>query len=164
MLYNNFKAAKTAGDVGEAMVYKTLSASGYNVIDVSENKDYFDKDIDLIAENGNQHLDIEVKSDAKVSTTGNVVLETMTNLEWRKKGWFNTTQASHIFFVDIHSKIIHCVRLDELKEVYKKNESKIPKKITHQWECDMFYKEGEIALMPVSLLETTEHYVRLKAA
>jgi peptidyl-tRNA hydrolase len=61
------------------------------VEDVSDNKEYFDKDIDLIAVSGNEKLLVEVKSDSRMNNTGNAVIELVSNYATGRKGWFYTT-------------------------------------------------------------------------
>ena len=158
MLYDNFKEALAAGHVGEAIAAQCLSAIGYDVIDGSNDESYFSKDIDLLAGD----MTIEVKADSRMNKTGNAVIETVSNVATGKKGWIYYTQATHIFFVDVNQKIVHCVRTAELKELYNRNKRNLKKVRTSQMDNGTYYKNGEIVLIPISLLETLEHYVKLQ--
>lgn len=161
--YNNFGKALAAGRVGENLTAQYLSAIGYQVKDVSKDKEYFGQDIDFLADNGKQQMTIEVKADSRMNETQNAVIETMTNIEAGKNGWFYYSKATHIFFVDVAAKVIHCVRLSELKELFKQQKKQFRRVITHQWECGKYYKEGEIYLIPIAELKKLDHYVRLDA-
>lgn len=107
-----------------------MEAIGYKITDVSSNREYFSKDIDLLATRGTQSMSIEVKSDSRLNETGNVCIETVTNRQHNKKGWFYYTEATHIFFVDVNENVIHCVRLDELKKLYHKKDGSFRTVIT----------------------------------
>ena len=50
--YNNFGQALAAGRVGENLAAQYLTAIGYQIEDVSKNKEYFSQDIDFLADNG----------------------------------------------------------------------------------------------------------------
>lgn len=159
--YDSFTQALAAGRVGEQLTIRYLTAIGYEIEDVSKNKEYFAKDIDLIARKGNESMAVEVKTCSKLSQYGNVIIETLTNVAAGKDGWFITSKASHIFFVCPVTKTIHCVRLDELRQLFKEKKKQYRRLITHQKECGKYYKEGEIYLIPVDDLKTLPHYVRL---
>ena len=75
------------GNIGEAIAAEFLTSVGFSVDDVSSNPDYFYKDIDLIATIDEETITVEVKADAKVSSTGNVCIEVIGNKAKNKKGW-----------------------------------------------------------------------------
>lgn len=154
--YNNFTAALANGRIAEEIVITSLINMNLEVTDVATNPDYYEAGIDLIVNNG---MTIDVKNDNRCGSTGNVAVETMTNVGQNKLGWLYMCKASHIFFVDTTNEVVHCVRLSELKELVKHGTFKVV--YTHQYECDKFYKEGEIVCVPINKLETLEHYVLL---
>ena len=59
-----------------------------------------------------------------------MAVETVTNTALNKLGWLHMCKASHIFFVDTTNQVIHCVRLNELKELVKHGTFKVV--YTHQ--------------------------------
>lgn len=67
-----------------------MSARGYSVEDVSNNPDYWHKDIDFIITSPTGAVKtFEVKWDGCINRTGNLYLE-LTNIHSRGgKGWFN---------------------------------------------------------------------------
>jgi hypothetical protein len=78
--------ATTPRRAGEYELKKYLRAAGNKVEDVSDNPQYWDKDIDLIV---NDETAIEVKWDALTATTGNLFIELSADVEKNKQGWFN---------------------------------------------------------------------------
>ena len=163
MLYSDFKEALAAGDVGEGLASLYLSTIGYEVEDVSANQEYFEPDIDLIAKTANETMYVEVKADSRMNGTGNAVVETVSNFATGREGWYYKTKASHIFFVDVVANIIHCVRFEELKDLYETKRYTFRHIRTHQMENGTYYKEAEIALIPIAKLMELPHYVQLNA-
>lgn len=86
------------GNIGEAIAAEFLTSVGFSVDDVSSNPDYFYKDIDLIATIDEETITVEVKADAKVSSTGNVCIEVIGNKAKNKKGWIYYCQARKLRF------------------------------------------------------------------
>ncbi len=160
--YNNFSAALAAGRKGEALAATFLEQQGYIIEDVSDSKQYQLQDIDLIAQQEDRlALTIEVKADSRIADTGNICVETITNKSAKKKGWFFYTKALFIFFVDIQQEVIHCVRTNELRELYNNNSFKHIE--TKQFECGEYLKLGEIALIPLNKIEKLPHYKNISA-
>lgn len=75
-------------NIGEIKAYEYLTAHGYIVEDTTENQNYFRKDIDFIAEKDGEKISIEVKWDSRIAGTGNMFIETITNLDREEKGWY----------------------------------------------------------------------------
>lgn len=144
------------GKEGEAAASSFLSAMGYSVEDVSDNPDYFKSDIDLIAAKGDEVMTIEVKSDYRISQTGNLCVEIWNDITRNSKGWLFYTQATNIFFVDVRQAVIHAVRTEELRQLYRKNH------FSHydrdQLENDEYYKRAQLCLIPLAAAQTLEHY------
>ena len=75
-------------NIGELRAYNYLQDNGWIVTDVTKEEAYFDKDIDLLAHRGTESLSIEVKWDSRIHETGNMFIETVTDLDNSKAGWF----------------------------------------------------------------------------
>ena len=103
------------GKQGEVLVANAFRNMGYDVTDVSTNSDYWKKDVDLIIDDNGIERWIEVKSDWNMSRTGNVVLENYKENDRENKGWYQFTEASHIAFVDMKSRIAYICRTSELR-------------------------------------------------
>lgn len=101
---------------GELQAYNYLQANGWDVEDVTQDKYYWDKDIDLIALNGLQRLTIEVKWDSRISQTGNMFIETITDLDKNRSGWFMFCEADLIFYGDSVNHLFYVFTTKNLRE------------------------------------------------
>lgn len=146
--YNNFSEALSIGQQGEQAAATLLEESGYQLTDVRQDKHYQAQDIDFLATKGGRTITVEVKTDAAISRYGNLCVETISNKERKKNGWFNTTAADFLFFFDIPTQTTYTVKTEELRNLYRTNCFR--HKETFQLECGQFPKHGEIALLPLS--------------
>lgn len=144
------------GNIGEAIAAEFLTSVGFSVDDVSSNPDYFYKDIDLIATIDEETITVEVKADAKVSSTGNVCIEVIGNKAKNKKGWIYYCQATHIFFVDVKNRICYCVRREELLNLYRKKANYFRHITRQQLEDGVYYKEAELGDYEINPLITSQ--------
>ena len=112
----DFLESLERGKQGERLVSLAFMNMGYLVIDKTMDKEYWEKDIDLIIfdKDGTKHL-FEVKSDWNMAYTGNVVLE-LTNKSGDTCGWFNKTQSTHLAFCDMQNRIAYICRTKELRQ------------------------------------------------
>lgn len=97
---------------GEWELKKYLRANGADVEDVSNNPAYWKKDIDLIADG----VSIEVKWDGAMATTGNIFIETCSDIDKNKPGWFNFCQADKLYYGDAKNKMFYIFDFSQLKE------------------------------------------------
>lgn len=110
---------------GEWELKKYLRANGADVEDVSNNSAYWSKDIDLIADGVN----IEVKWDGVMATTGNIYIETVSNMEKSKPGWFNICQADKLYYGDAKNKTFYVFDFPQLKEYVEQHKTEYKEKI-----------------------------------
>ena len=112
--------SRAKGNKGEAL-FKQLMDNGNNIIvDVSDNPDYFDKDIDFIITNklsGNTRT-FEVKADYNINRTGNLYLEysNVNSTQWNGEGWYLHCKADYVAYGDAIGKCFYIVPFDQLKE------------------------------------------------
>lgn len=106
---NNWKA-------GEKLAKDIMEARGWEVTDVSDNPEYWKKDIDFIVRNPeNGHvITMEVKWDSRISKTGNLFLETYSN---GGRGWFEYCEADYLAYGDAASRCFYILPLLELREL-----------------------------------------------
>lgn len=108
------------GKLGE-YYFQCLMDNGNNeIIDVSGNEQYFDKDIDFIITNklsGNTRT-FEVKWDYNISRTGNLYLEysNINSKQWNGEGWFLHCKADYIAYGDAVNKRFYIVPFADLKK------------------------------------------------
>lgn len=112
---NNFMNDLAKGKQGEVLVASAFRNMGYQVTDVTNDSDYWKKDIDLLIDDNGTERQIEVKADWNLGRTGNAVLEIRKDKDG-KDGWFNYTEASHLAFVDMQHRIAYIGRMEEIRD------------------------------------------------
>lgn len=99
-----------------------MEARGYDVVDVSNNPDYWYKDIDFIITSPASGITktFEVKWDARINSTGNLYLErtsTFTKEEGIKGlGWFEWCEADFLVYGDAVSQQFYVIPMKELRK------------------------------------------------
>ena len=80
----------TNGKQGESLFKQIMLERGYSVNDVSNNPEYWYKDIDFIitSPTTGQTKSFEVKWDSRINSTGNLYLEISNIYSQGGKGWF----------------------------------------------------------------------------
>lgn len=119
--------------------------------DVSENPNFWYKDIDLI--NHTQNSTIEVKWDGVMNTTHNVFIETCSNIDSNKEGWFLFCQADYLYYGDAYNKVFYIFDFQKLKAHIEahKNEYKIGKAADYNKQGIKKWSSGY--LVPISTLQ-----------
>ena len=109
------------GKQGEQLFQQKMQNKGYTVEDVSNNPDYWYKDIDFIATSPTTGAvkSFEVKWDSRINKSGNLYLE-LTNIHSKGgNGWFDFCQADYLAYGDAANGIFYIIPLLELKEKVK---------------------------------------------
>ena len=163
MNYNNFNMALAAGTKGEQIAASILESLGYTLEEVTNKAEYQKLDIDFIVNKGSDTFTLEVKADSRINQTNNICVETITNKQLMKRGWFFTTEAAYIAFVDTVGRRVHLVNTNELRELYRRSIGFIRHTETEQIECGYFYKRAEIALIPLKEVKKLPSYQCLTA-
>ena len=112
------------GKQGERIFQEIMEGRGYEVVDVSNNPDYWNKDVDFIITSPTTGLTktFEVKFDSRINRTGNLYLE-LTNIhskQWNYDGWWPHCQADSLVYGDAVSSIFYVIPLLELRERIEK--------------------------------------------
>lgn len=106
------------GKVGEQLFKEIMQSRNYTVKDVSNDSDYWDKDIDFIVTSPStgSTKTFEVKWDSRINRTGNLYLE-VTNIHSKgSKGWFEFCQADYLAYGDATTGTFYIIPLLELRE------------------------------------------------
>ena len=106
------------GKTGEQLFKNIMLGRNYTVEDVSNNPEYWDKDIDFIVTSSTTGTtkSFECKWDGRINKTGNLYLE-LTNIYSKGgKGWFQFCQADYIAYGDATARIFYIIPLLELKK------------------------------------------------
>jgi hypothetical protein len=95
-----------------------MESRNYKVEDVSNNPDYYDKDIDLIITSPTSGLTktFEVKFDSKICETGNLYLERSNIRSKGGAGWFDFCEADYLAYGDAINKYFYVIPMKELRE------------------------------------------------
>lgn len=140
---NEFLRDKAKGKCGEQIVYDYYCGLGCTVIDVSEDKEYQQKDIDFLIDG----IGYEVKTQNCI-LENKICIELKSNVEKNYNGWFYTTAAQYLVFVDKVNSILYKIPVEELREYYYKNIQNIKARQQHN-----AYKTSIIAFIPIAELE-----------
>ena len=106
------------GKYGERLFAQTMRNRNYTVKDVSNNPDYWSKDIDFIITSpaSGEVKTFEVKWDSRIHKTGNLYLELSNVNSKGGVGWFNFCEADYIAYGDAARRKFYIIPLLELKE------------------------------------------------
>lgn len=106
------------GKQGEQLFQQIMEQRGYTVKDVSNNEEYWDKDIDFLVTSSTTGLtkSFEVKWDTRINKTGNLYLELISAYGESGLGWFKFCQADFLAYGDATNGTFYIIPLLELKE------------------------------------------------
>lgn len=136
---------------GEFELKKHFRKLGYRVDDVSNNPAYWSKDIDLILED---NVGIEVKWDQLIATTGNMFIETVSDIESNKDGWYKFCEADFLFYGDAENKLYYVFRFSELKQWVEAHKEEYKVATAADYSRDGIKKYSKGYLVPV---ESVKH-------
>lgn len=106
------------GKFGERLFKQIMESRNYEVVDVSNNNTYWDKDIDFLVTSptSGDTKSFEVKWDSKINQTGNLYLE-LENIHSKNfRGWFEFCQADYVAYGDAVAQVFYIIPLLELKK------------------------------------------------
>ena len=106
------------GKQGERLFQQIMESRNYKVIDVSDNPEYWAKDIDFIVTSPTtgETKTFEVKFDKRINKTGNLYLELVNVNSKGGNGWFEFCQADYLAYGDATTNIFYIIPLLELRE------------------------------------------------
>lgn len=109
-----------SGKAGEQLFQQRMQQLGHTVQNVSDNSDYWSKDIDFLVTSSTSGVtkSFEVKWDSKIYKTENLYLE-LTNVhskQWNGEGWFKHCEADFLAYGDAHKRIFHIIPVAQLRE------------------------------------------------
>lgn len=132
---------------GEQELKDYLRANDLKVIDVSDNPQYFKKDIDLFVEQDGRKIGLEVKWDKCISYTGNMYIETLSDIEKRKDGWFNFCVADFLCYGDSVNQLYYIIALDDLHAYIDEHKEELKKRTAKDYG-----KNGEVTKLSLGYL------------
>lgn len=151
-MYNRFYTQNRKGKKGETEIKEYYKNKGVNVVDVSENKEYQNKDIDFFF-NGQS---VEVKTANYLNNHNNIILEIVSNDNEKdyKTGWLYSCLADVIIFYNPQTKVMYQFFMDDLKEYYMQNKDMIHHENYYFQEYDnaKYIKCSILAYIPIDEL------------
>ena len=113
--------SRALGKQGERTFRAQMEARGYKVEDVSDNSNFWDKDIDFIVTSPTTGAvkSFEVKWDTRINSTGNLYLEMVSIYSKGGKGWFEFCEADYVAYGDSHTETFYIIPLASLKQRVK---------------------------------------------
>jgi hypothetical protein len=99
-----------------------MESRNYIVEDVSDNPDYWDKDIDFIitSPTSGETKTFEVKWDSKIHKTGNLYLELANKNSKNGNGWYEFCKADLLAYGDAKNGIFYIIPMAELRAKAKR--------------------------------------------
>lgn len=126
---HNFNKSISVGDYGEQIIksYFETNPNIVDVIDVSKDKTYQDKDIDFIVKlKSGENISVELKTDTY--DTGNIFYEAISNQEYNVLGCMIKSKAKCLFYYFIKTKELYIIDFKEYKKWVNKNNARFAKK------------------------------------
>ena len=134
---------------GEYELKTYLREQGHKVQDVSNNPDYWKKDIDLIVDDTHT---VEVKWDSKLYDTGNLFVETLSDTEYKRAGWFKFCEADTLAYGDAVNKYFYLFDFEALKEHIEAHKGDYKTVVAADYGKDGIKKFSEGYLVPIDTL------------
>lgn len=126
MVQHKFEEDNLAGKQGERLFKRFLEKRGKSCKDVSDNPEYQKDDIDFIVEGKHgREISFEVKNDSKISRTGNIFYESISNVDYGTVGCFEKTKADYIVICSEPEKKFYVVKSEVLRRYVRDNKQSL---------------------------------------
>ena len=128
-IVHNFNKSIKTGDFGEQIIknYFKNNPNIIDVIDVSQDKQYQDKDIDFLVKlKSGEDISIELKTDTY--DTGNIFYEAISNKEYNVLGCMIKSKAKCLFYYFIKTKELYIIDFKAYKKWVNANNGRFTKK------------------------------------
>ena len=135
---------------GEFELKKHLRAQGHKIEDVSNNPSYWSRDIDLIMDGSTT---IEVKWDDVISSTGNLFIETVSDTEKHKDGWYIFCEADKLYYGDAVAEVFYIFDFWKLKAHIEAHKAEYKERYAPDFGKDGIYKYSKGYLVPLESLK-----------
>ena len=105
------------GKQGERIFKEMMEARGYEVESVTNNPDFFYKDIDFFVTSPftGAVKSFEVKWDTRINFTNNLYLEMLNIYSKGGKGWFKFCEADYLAYGDSHTETFYIIPMEQLR-------------------------------------------------
>jgi hypothetical protein len=108
------------GRYGEWLFESVMKNGGYTVVDVSDNEEYYPKDIDFLitSPTSGNTKSFEVKWDSRIHSTKNLYLETenVNSRQWNGEGWWLHCEADYLAYGDTFENNFYMISIPDLRD------------------------------------------------
>lgn len=120
-LITNFDGSLEVGKAGEALVQDFLRKKGYDILDLSEDKDWQSRGVDMrVTDMAGRSYFSDIKTDTECWATGNIILETeMYRMEsgHMGPGWYVTSTMDILHYLCAGTGRLFVIDFIELKKL-----------------------------------------------
>lgn len=158
---NLFDKQLAKGEQGEQEIEAYYKQQGCIVQNMTMDKEYWKKDIDLII-NGQM---IEIKTDTRIADTQNMCFELVSNdnEEMYKPGWFFTSEADVFIIYSPQTKMSYQILSKEIRQLYEQRKDLFKEKCLTFREYRGLDKHSVIAIIPIATVkEYCQNYREVK--
>ena len=142
-------------NAGELQLKRYFRLNDYIVDDVSDNSHYWDKDIDLVVyyPHSKDSFTAEVKWDSQISDTGNLFLETQSDIDKKKDGWFNFCEADYIYYGDANKHLFYKINRVSLSMWLMWNKDRLKYRTANDYINGVLIKQSGGYLVPIEEIQ-----------
>lgn len=158
---NLFDKQLEKGEQGEQAIEAYYKQQGCIVQNMTMDKEYWEKDIDLII-NGQT---VEVKTDTRVAETQNLCFELVSNdnEEMYKPGWFFTSEANVFIIYSPQTRMSYQILSKEIRQLYEQRKDLFKERCLTFREYRGLDKHSVIAIIPIETVkQCCENYREVK--
>lgn len=119
---------------GEALAMQCLTANGFQIIDRRDSPDYWKKDIDFTAVKDGEKQEIEVKWDGRMSRSGALFFELLTDIQANKPGWTHYTEADYIFYGDAGKMVFYVFPVSAMRDYLREHRGEYETRIATDYD------------------------------
>lgn len=154
MKTHNFENSIVIGEKFEKLLDNYFSKY-YTITEVSQEQQF--AGIDRIFKNSDRELKIEYKCDTVTITSGNLFIETFSNVESGRKGWAFTSQADWIFYYLIGMDKIVSMKPENIRTYLKEWISKYRlQSVLNKDSTRQYHSRG--ILIPLEVFENSKDF------
>ena len=143
---------------GETELKQFLMARACDVEDVSNNPQYWHKDIDLIVTNpkANSTFTVEVKWDKRMNETGNLYIEMLNPRSQKGYGWFHFCEADYLAYGDAVKHLFYIFDWNDLREYVREHRNELIWRRTYDDSQGILLPLDEILNRAVTIISTAK--------
>ena len=143
-------------EIGEALARQCLTANGFDVIDRRADPEYWRRDIDFTAVKDGVRQNIEVKWDSRISESGAIFFELLTDIQQHKQGWASYTDADFIFYGDAVRQLFYVFSVADMRRYLTEHPGDYETRIANDYDerTGRVKKQSLGAIVPLARMQS----------